>query len=162
MAVDLAPLQALRAQGKLDEARGAAVALAAQHADDAELQFFTACIHDALGREAQALPYYRACLANLALSEASRREAYVGLGSSLRCLGRYAESHAVLLQGLEHAPAHGAMRAFLAMTRHNLGDDKAAVEDLLALLAQTSNDESIRDYAKAIAFYAQDVDKRWA
>lgn len=162
MAVDLAPLRALRARGKLEEARVAAVALAAQHADDAELQHFTACVHDALGLEAQALPYYRACLSNPALSDASRTEAYVGLGSSLRCLGRYAEARDVLIEGLEHAPAHAAMRTFLAMTHHNLGDHKAAVEDLLALLAQTSNEESIRDYAKAIAFYAEDVDRRWA
>jgi tetratricopeptide (TPR) repeat protein len=161
MAVDLAPLRALRDAGKADDALAQAVALASRHPDDSELRYVVACLHDARGEEALAIPHYEAALAGDGLSRASRRGAIVGLGSSLRCLGRYREAQRVLEDGLADFPDDGAMRAFLAITRHNLGRSQVAVQELLVLLVQTSSDEGIRAYARALAFYAEDVDRRW-
>lgn len=50
---------------------------------------------------------------------------------------------------------------FLAMTRHNLGRSKEAVEALLRVLVETSRDESIQAYGRAIALYAENVDRTW-
>jgi triphosphoribosyl-dephospho-CoA synthetase len=50
---------------------------------------------------------------------------------------------------------------FLAMVEHNLGNSRAAVEVLLELLARTSDDQHIRRYAEAIAFYARDIERTW-
>lgn len=47
------------------------------------------------------------------------------------------------------------------MVEHNLGQSGAAVERLLALLAETTGDPHIRAYAEAIAFYARDIDRVW-
>jgi len=136
---------ALRREGKHEEARTLLLSLAALSPNDAELQYEAACVHDFLGHEAQAIPFYQAALAG-ALSGESRRGAYLGLGSTYRVLGRYAESAATLKAGL-------------AMADHNLGNSRRAVEALLELLAETSGDEGIRRYSKAIGHYARNIEQ---
>jgi len=150
----------LRAEGKHAEARDVLVALAAQSPDDAELQYEAACIHDFLGEEASAVTYYRTALLG-PLSEEHLRGAYLGLGSTYRALGRYTEAEATLRQGVERFPEANEMKVFLAMALQNLGQSKAAVEYLLAVLAQTSGDKEIQAYRRAIALYAEDIDRKW-
>lgn len=158
--MDLETARALRAAGRHDEARAVLVPLAHAAPDDAQLQYETACVHDFLGLEAQAVPYYTAALAG-ALPAAARRSAFTGLGSTYRTLGRYEEARRTLEAGLAEFPQAHEMRVFLAMVQHNLGRSRHAVESLLQLLARTSADEEIRAYAAAIEFYAQDVERVW-
>jgi thioredoxin-like negative regulator of GroEL len=158
--MSLATARELRAAGRHDEARLLLVALAAAAPGDAEVQYEAACVHDFLGLEAQAVPYYLAALAGT-LPDEHLRSAYTGLGSTYRTLGRHAEAEQVLLRGLQRFPDAAEMRVFLAMTQHNLGRSKPAIESLLKLLAETSADPGIRAYAGAIAFYADDVDRIW-
>jgi hypothetical protein len=47
------------------------------------------------------------------------------------------------------------------MTLHNLGQSTAAVECLLTLLANTSSDNDIQAYRRAILFYAEDIERIW-
>ena len=150
----------LRADGRHEQARGLLRDLAAQCPDDAEVQFETACVHDALGLEAQAVPFYRAALAGR-LSAAQRRSAFLGLGSTYRTLGRFAEARATLEAGLQEWRDAPELRAFLAMVLHNQGESAQAVQSLLQLLVQTTSDEALRAYARALSFYAQDVDRTW-
>jgi tetratricopeptide (TPR) repeat protein len=158
--MNLTAAKELRANGKHAEAKDLLVALAAKSPDDAELQYEAACVHDFLGEEVSAVTYYRAALRGQ-LAEGHLRGAYLGLGSTYRALGRYGEAEVTLRQGLERFPEANEMKVFLAMTLHNLGQSKAAVECLLTMLAQTSNDKSIQAYGRAIAFYAQDIERRW-
>jgi tetratricopeptide (TPR) repeat protein len=158
--MNLALARELRANGKHAEARELLIALAAQNPNDAELQYEAACVHDFLGDEASAVAYYRAALLG-PLSEEHLRGAYLGLGSTYRALGRYTEAESTLRQGAERFPEANEMKVFLAMALHNLGQSKAAVECLLAMLAQTSSDKEIQTYRRAIALYAQDVDRTW-
>ena len=158
--MNLALARELRANGQHAEARELLVALAAQSPTDAELQYEAACVHDFLGEEASAVVYYRAALLG-PLSEEHLRGAYLGLGSTYRALGRYTEAEATLRQGVEHFPEANEMKVFLAMALHNLGQSKAAVECLLAVLAQTSSDKEIQTYRRAIVLYAQDIDRTW-
>jgi tetratricopeptide (TPR) repeat protein len=153
-------IQNLHREGKHEEARALAVELVANTPGDAELQYEAACVHDYLGREAEAIPFYTSALAG-SLEQESLRGAFLGLGSTYRTLGRYGEAKATLLEGLARFPEAGEIKVFLAMALHNLGESKRAIESLLLLLAETSNHEAIQAYREAIRLYAKDIDKTW-
>jgi tetratricopeptide (TPR) repeat protein len=158
--MDLTAAKELRANGKHAEAKDLLVALVAQNPNDAELQYETACVHDFLGEESSAVAYYRAALLG-PLSLEHLRGAYLGLGSTYRTLGRYTEAQVTLRQGLERFPEANEIKIFLAMTLHNLGQSKAAVECLLTVLANTSSDSDVQTYRRAILFYAEDIERVW-
>jgi len=150
----------LRRAGRHEEACALAVSLAAQFPGDAELQYQAACVHDFLGREAQAVPFYLAAMSG-ELSIEHLRSAHLGLGSTYRALGQYAEAERTLREGLARFPDAAELTVFLAMALHNLGQSKQAVELLLTVLAQSSSDAHIQDYREAILFYAQDIERSW-
>ena len=153
-------IRSLRREGKHVEARDLAIELARSLPLDAEVQFEAACVHDFLGQESDAVPYYRAAMAGK-LAPEQLRSAYLGLGSTYRVLGRYEQSETTLAEGLARFPDANEMKVFIAMAQYNRGKAKQAVEALLSLLAETSGDEAVRKYQTAIAFYAKDVDKSW-
>jgi len=153
-------IRALRDQERHEEALALAVRLAAEHPSDALLHYDTACVHDFLGREAEAVPYYVRAI-GLGLPERELRSAFLGLGSTYRALGRYHESLATLDDGLRIFPMARELKVFRAMTLYNLGNGKDAVADLLRMLADTSGDDGIRQYRRAIDFYAEDLDRSW-
>lgn len=150
----------LRREGRHEEARELLSAMAMQHPADAELHYEAACVHDFLGLEDAAVPYYLTALRG-PLAPERRRSAFLGLGSTYRALGKYAEADATLEAGLAEFPDANDLKVFRAMVDYNLGRAKRAVESLLVLLAQTSRDDAVRDYAGAIAFYARDIDRVW-
>lgn len=150
----------LRRAGRHEEARSLAVQLAAQFPADAELHYEAACVHDFLGREAEAVPFYRTALAG-SLSAEHLRSAYLGLGSTYRALGQYPAAERTLREGLSRFPEAAELKAFLAMALHNLGQSKQAVELLLTVLAQSSSDAHVQGYREAILFYAQDIERSW-
>jgi tetratricopeptide (TPR) repeat protein len=152
--------QALRAAGRKEEARELLLALAAEFPDDGPIQYAAACVHDSLGLEEEAVPFYLAAL-RAGLPDDDRRGAYLGLGSTYRALGRYTESRDTFEEGLTHFPGAAELRAFLAMTRYNLGMYHAAVAGLLEVLADTSADPAVRSYERAIRFYAENLDQMW-
>jgi tetratricopeptide (TPR) repeat protein len=149
-----------RRSGDLESARRLALVLVAEHPGDAELQYQAACVHDQLGREAEAVPFYEAALA-LGLPDESLRGAYLGLGSTFRTLGQYRQAEATLQAGLAHFPDAAELKTFLAMTLHNLGKSRQAVELLLTVVADTSADAHVAAYRDAIRFYARDIERTW-
>ncbi|MGF6533906.1 tetratricopeptide (TPR) repeat protein [Paraburkholderia sp. GAS206C] len=153
-------LRKMRQGGEHEKARELAVQLAADRPNDAQLQFETACVHDYLGREAEAVPFYLAAIKGN-LDKPFLRQAFLGLGSTYRVLGQYVEAKQALLDGLSRFPHANELKVFLAMTLHNLGEAKESVELLLKVVAKTSDDKAVRSYRKAIAFYAADIDKTW-
>jgi tetratricopeptide (TPR) repeat protein len=153
-------IRALRSEGKHEQARLLAMELATSSPGDAELQYEAACLHDYLGLEGQAVAFYQAAISGN-LSQEHLRSALLGLGSTYRTLGRYSEAQATLLEGVSRFPDAREMKVFLAMALHNLGESKQAIESLLLLIAETSNDPSILEYKAAIEFYAQDIERCW-
>ena len=149
-----------RRSGDLDRARQVALELVAEHPGDAELQYEAACVHDQLGREAEAVSFYEAALA-LGLPDELLRGAYLGLGSTLRTLGQYRQAEATLYAGLARFPDAAEIKTFLAMTLHNLGQSRQAVELLLVVVADTSDDPHLKSYREAIRFYARDIERVW-
>ena len=63
--------------------------------------------------------------------------------------------------GLAHFPDAAELKTFLAMTLHNLGQSRQAVELLLTVVADTSADAHVGAYREAIRFYARDVERTW-
>jgi RimJ/RimL family protein N-acetyltransferase len=116
--------------------------------------------HDALGKEREAIPYYEKAM-RLGLNELDLQGAYLGLGSTYRTLGEYENAKQVLLNGMERFPDHNALKLFYSMTLHNSDEHSEAMEILLNLLAETSADQTIQSYRKAIKFYAGQLDKVW-
>lgn len=126
----------------------------------AELLYQTAWTHDVLGLEAEAVPYYEQSL-SAGLGGGSRPGALVGLGSTYRTLGQYDRAEQLLRQAIQEYPDHPEFQVFYAMTLYNLERHDKAMEMLLRLLADTSRDPGIGEYARAIRYYAGQLDRIW-
>lgn len=150
----------LRARERHQEALDLLMELAVEYPDNPVVQYKTACAYDYLGRERDAVPHYIAAIRN-ELPGSDLRSAYLGLGSTYRTLGQYAESKQTLLEGLSRFPDADEMKVFLAMTLYNLGEHHQAVSSLVKLITETTSDENILNYGRAILFYAEDMDKTW-
>ncbi len=147
----------LRTEGRPEEARDRLLGLTAEYPDDAEVAYRTAWIHDVLGLESEAVPYYERALANPELAVEDRRGALLGLGSTYRILGRYGQAVETLRRGVEEFPDDGALRAFLAMALFNTDEHHEAMRLLLELTATTSQDPYVQQYRRAIEHYAKDL-----
>ncbi|MFE7012394.1 tetratricopeptide repeat protein [Streptomyces sp. NPDC057651] len=148
----------LREDGLREEAREQLVELSARFPDDAEIAYQTAWVHDALGLEADAVPYYVRALAGSGLSADDRRGALLGLGSTYRTLGRYPEAVTTLSGGVTEFPEDNALQTFLAMALYNVGRAHDGMRLLLTVLAKTSGDADLIAYRPAIEHYAKDLD----
>jgi tetratricopeptide (TPR) repeat protein len=113
-----------------------------------------------MGREGEAVPFYRRAIEN-GLAGEDLKGALLGLGSTYRCLGQYEESAQILRQGVQQFPGSRQFEAFLALTLYNLGEHAPAMELLIRNLAETSEDESIRRYRRALLFYSDKLDETW-
>ncbi|KUF15269.1 tetratricopeptide repeat protein [Streptomyces silvensis] len=155
----LAEAVRLRENGNREEARGLLVPLSERFPDDAEVAYQTAWVHDTLGLEAEALPYYLRAIQRPGLSDDDRRGALLGLGSTYRVLGRYEEAVASLRDASAEYPDDGALKTFLAMALYNTDQPHEAMGILLHLLATTSQDPGITAYSPAIEHYSKDLDE---
>ncbi|WP_369211647.1 tetratricopeptide repeat protein [Streptomyces flavofungini] len=148
----------LREAGRREEAREQLVRLAARFPGDGEVAYQTAWVHDTLGLEAEAVPYYERALAGEALDGDDRRGALLGLGSTYRILGRYEEAVTTLEAAVDEFPADNGLKMFLAMALYNVGRTHDAMRLLLTQLVATSNDPEVEGYRPAIEEYAKDLD----
>jgi tetratricopeptide (TPR) repeat protein len=151
-------LRASGDEGRQLKARELLLALCAEFPDDAEVAYQTAWVHDVLGLETEALPFYEHALARKGLSPQDRRGARLGYASTLRSLGRYQEAVGAFRRGLEEFPDDNALRTFLAMALYNTGEHHEAMRILLETLTATSSDPEIQAYRAAIEHYAKDLD----
>ncbi|ECB9717700.1 tetratricopeptide repeat protein [Listeria monocytogenes] len=143
--------------GDYETARTQALAELENNPESAELHYFAAWAHDALGKEDAAIPFYEKAL-QLGLPADSRKEAYIGLGSTYRITGQSEKASRLFETALQEFPDNNALRTFSVMAKYNQGLEKEALQETLMLLIETTNDENILSYKKAIQFYAQDLD----
>ncbi|KAF0258615.1 tetratricopeptide repeat protein [Clavibacter michiganensis] len=136
---------------RADETVAAMRALAAERpADDPRALFELACAHDFVGREAEAVPLYRAAIDG-GLDPEHRPLAVIQLASSLRNVGE-AEQAVALLEAMPddaHAPGRDA---FLALALHDAGRPTEALAVALRRLAAT-----LPEYGRAVAAYADEL-----
>ena len=142
------------ADERADETVAGMRALVAERpADDPRALYELASAHDFVGREAEAVPLYRAAIDG-GLGPEHRPLAVIQLASSLRNVGEAAEAVALL----EAMPddAHGPGRdAFLALALHDAGRPTEALAVALRRLAPT-----LPEYGRAVAAYAEELSER--
>ena len=152
---------AARDAGRLEEALAIAEGLVKEHPDDARANLQCAWTLDRLGQESPAVEYYRRAI-DLGLEDEEARPALLGLGSTLRALGRYDEAVDVLDGAVDRFPQHRPLRVFRALARYNTGRYKEATEELIRLLVESTGDEEISRYEAALDLYASDLDRTWS
>lgn len=150
----------LRKNGHLLESNLIFVQLVREFPKDAYLNYQCAWSFDVLGEESKAVPFYETAI-SLGLPEKDQEGAFIGLGSTYRTLGEYDKSLKTLEQGFKRFPHNRAMQVFLAMTLYNLEEHQQAMELLLKNILDTTNDENIQKYKKAIEFYSDKLDDTW-
>lgn len=160
MTFDLSEAIKLRENGKHNESNQVLLELVQVHAEDPAVNYQCAWSYDLLGEEEKAVPFYKKAI-ELGLSDKDLEGALLGLGSTYRTLGKYQDSKKILLQGVERFPTNQAMKTFLAMTLYNLKEYGAAMEILLKCLVESTMDQDIQAYKKAIAFYSDKLDETW-
>lgn len=153
---ELARAVRLREEGERDEAREILLELAERYPADAEIAYQAAWVHDALGLEAEAVPFYERALAGETLTAEHRLGAFTGLGSTLRVLGRFDDALATFRRGLAEFPGDVPLRTFAAMALYNAGEAREAVGALLKLLAETGQ---VGSYRPAVEYYAENLDE---
>jgi tetratricopeptide (TPR) repeat protein len=150
----------LRENQKHEEARELLLKLHAEFPNDPQINYQCAWIHDLLGLEREAIPFYEKAVQE-GLSGDELKGALLGMGSTYRCIGEYRKAKETFQHALELFPERHEYNAFLAMTYYNLRDHAKAMELLLNSLAETSKDEGVLRYQRAIQFYADKLDETW-
>jgi len=138
-----------RAHGQLREVLPRLQQLDTRHPHVAEINYQLAWTCDVLGRPADALPFYEKAVA-LGLPDNELAGALLGLGSTLRQLGELERSASVLQTARLQFPDNREFDAFLALTLHADGKTSDALRLALDALCDTSEDQGIRAYQRAI------------
>lgn len=147
----------LSREGRQGEAVEILRGMLAEDPDDAVANFSYALILDGLGYEREAISRYEQAIAG-GLPEKEMEEATINLGSSYRAVGEPAEAVEILSRGLTRFPDNQALRAFLAMSLHDVGRYREATEILLRVLTKNSSDAWIAHYQRSISRYADEMD----
>lgn len=147
----------LRSEGKLEESNEILLKLVSENPDDAMINYQCAWSFDVLEKETEAIEYYEKAIA-LGLPEEDLKEAYLGLGSTYRTIGEYEKSKRTFELAMKKFNDK-SLKVFYAMTLYNLENHSESMNILLKLLAETSNDNTIKDYSRAIEFYSDKLDR---
>ena len=125
--------------------------------DDAKLNYEIACTYDPQGLEADAIPFYERALEG-GLAGEDRRGALLGMGSSYRCIERFADAVRTLERGVAEFPDAPEFEVFLGLALYSMGDYRRAVQTLLRHVATHPGHERVTKYQRAIHFYAEQPD----
>jgi tetratricopeptide (TPR) repeat protein len=150
----------LRESGDHEEARQLLLELHAEFPEDVQVNYQCAWIHDLLGLEKEAIPFYEKAI-QTGLNDDDLKSALLGMGSTYRCIGEYQKSIETFQHALSFFPDSQEFKVFLGMAYYNIGEHSKAMELLLNSLANTSSDEGIRRYQRAILFYSDKLDQTW-
>jgi len=150
----------LRESEKHEEARRLLLELHAEFPEHPQVNYQCAWIHDLLGLEREAIPFYETAV-QTGISGDALKSALLGMGSTYRCIGEYQKSIETLQHALTLFPNSHEFKVFLGMAYYNIGEHAKALELLLNSLADTSSDEGILRYQRAIRFYSDKLDQTW-
>ncbi|MBN9177234.1 MAG: tetratricopeptide repeat protein [Microbacterium sp.] len=135
-----------------DAARRALASLLAERGlDDARAAYERGSLHDSLGEEAEAVPLYRAALAE-GLDPSLQTQATIQLASTLRNLGDASGAIALLQAIPADDPLTDAARAFLALALFDDGKPAPALRTALQTLAPR-----LPRYQRAVGAYAGEL-----
>lgn len=151
----------LRHEGKEKESNELLLKVVEEFPTDAYVNYQCAWSFDLLGMEKEAIPFYEKAI-DLGLSGKDLEGAMLGLGSSCRALGEYEKAKTVFQKGIELFPNNLAFQVFYSMVLYNLKVHDRAMEILLTCLIDTTTDDDILHYKKAIHFYSDKLDEIWS
>lgn len=149
----------LRNQGMFAEATSLLHECLKLAPDDPDVNYQMAWTCDAQGNESAAVPYYEKALAHGLVDD--RAGAFLGLGSTYRCLGQYAKSLDVFDRAILEFPNDRGLQVFRALTLFNLDRAEESVQTLLLQLLDTTSDAQIQSYDRALRFYADKLKQTW-
>jgi tetratricopeptide (TPR) repeat protein len=149
----------LRKKGKFVESNKMILELLKQNPDDAQLNYQCAWSFDIMEEETKAVSYYEKAI-ELGLPKQDKKEAYLGLGSTYRCIGEYDKAIELFEKAILEFNDN-SLKVFYAMALYNKLEYAKSMEILLKIIAGTSKDASIETYKKAIEFYSDKLDKKF-
>lgn len=149
----------LSREGRQGEASEILRGVLAEDPGDAAANLSYARILSSLGHEREAITRYEQAIAG-GLSDKENEEVTIDLGNSYRAVGEPAEAVEILRQSLARFPENQALRVFLAVSLHDLGEYREATATLLRSLTQVSSDAWIVNYQRAINHYADEMYER--
>jgi cyanophycin synthetase len=137
----------------------AVVRLRSQRPADPRLVFEHASALDAAGKEQDAIPLYRDCLA-AGLREPQRHRARIQLASSLRVAGQPELAYSLLTELSAERPGSVAVVAFRALAGVDSGHAASSVADLIEVLLHHAGDEDALADQRALSGYAAELRAR--
>ena len=149
----------LRQNNKPEQAMYILKELLQVNPDDPEVNYQMAWTCDLIGQESMAVPFYEKALQNGLNND--RSGAMLGLGSTYRCLGEYEKSSKIFDLAVKEFPENRALKVFRALTYYNLGKADESIGQLLNQLLDTTNDESIKSYERALRLYSKNLHQIW-
>ncbi len=157
VASELERIRELCTAGRTQEYVAQGRALAAAYPTDVAAQLEAAYACDRHGEEIDAIRYYDAAW-QLGVPGADRRKFLVGYGSTLRNVGRIAESIELLRAAAAEMPELPAFPAFLALALHSAGrHDEAMVAALDAVLRTNAATGTLGGYDRALRHYRDEL-----
>ena len=138
-----------RAHGQFAEILPRLKSLDARHPNIAEIVYQLAWTCDTLGRHDDALPAYEKAVA-LGLPPNELSGALLGLGATLRTLGQLVRATAVLRSGKAQFPDNREFDVFLALVLHAQQKHAEALQLVLEVLCDTSEDPGLTAYQRVI------------
>ena len=151
---------ALRKNGNHKESNELLSELVKEFPADALYNYQCAWSFDILGEEEKAVPFYENAI-RIGLPSKDMEGAVLGLGSTYRALGEYEKSKDIFLKGMELFPDNHVIKVFYSMTLYNLKEHSKAMELILKCLINTTNDNEILSYKRALNFYSDKLDQTW-
>ncbi len=148
---DLSLVRRLKAKGRYEEAARQLKAWLGADPENPLLLYEMALVLDNQGYEEQAIPYYQDALSR-DLDPLHRVDALLGLGSSLRVVGRVGDSLQVLSQAIGEFPQHTALKVFYAVTLERMGNFGDAISKLLEVIVENGRGESLDQYRPTLRY----------
>lgn len=156
----IAHAKKLRQEDELEASQEMLLELLEQHPRNPSVLYEVGGSYDVLGEEKDAIPYYQQAI-KAGLDGDDLQECLVCLGSSQRYVGHFEEAVETLAKVVKQFPDDNSGKVFLALAYYSDGREDEAVQLLLDLLLQTTNDENILAYADTLDYYKDNLDEVW-
>jgi tetratricopeptide (TPR) repeat protein len=157
----LAALFAARDRENMAPTIAAFEAVLAEHPDDPHVLYEVGGSYDTAGEEDTAAGYYERAL-SAGLDGDARRRCLLQYGSTLRNLGRFDESLAVLDRARAEFPDSESVQVWHALSLHAAGRSDAAVAELMEVAADRIRTPELMRYEAALrgnAEYLRSLDR---
>ncbi|TDV72526.1 tetratricopeptide repeat protein [Pseudomonas sp. LP_7_YM] len=129
-----------------------AVPFAEPHELDAKAQLLAAYACDRAGYEQHALVFYQRAW-DLGVPLEPRFHFLIGYSSTLKNVGRAAESLQWLREAGKRPPGHPAPAAFTALSLHSVGETAQALATMLDAALKTEGGNGLAPYTRALTEY---------